>query len=265
MLSRLLGMVLGVLLVGLLAWVFLFAMQREKPLPSNLKGWVEMTQAAFGPEKAKQDQQGKPGMESNKADSAQKNGTADVKQEAKVEETASSLTSRTKNASIKISGQKAKQGNKTRQEHAFSSNASEQAGNQTNATIIRPKANTTLSNKTAQGADAESTIQGLAANQTESMAGLSKIETGSRNNSNASFEKGLSSWQVFWKPFQLRSSAQGFADKLSSMTAIDIQVRKQVSNGYQVAFLYKDEQDKRQKVQIIEKETGMDLSLGVEK
>ncbi len=263
MLSRLLGMVLGVLLVGMVAWVFLFALQSEGPLPSNLKGWAQVTQAALGLKQEKENKSGRQQRELKKDNASQREGTSE--QEAKVEETASSLTSRSKNASIKIFGQKAKQGNKTRQEHAFSSNASEQAGNQTNATIIRPKANTTLSNKTAQGADAEGTTQGLAANQTESMAGLSQIETGSRNNSNASFEKGLSSWQVFWKPFQLRSSAQGFADKLSSMTAIDIQVRKQVSNGYQVAFPYKDEQDKRQKVQIIERETGMDLSLGAEK
>ncbi len=69
-----------------------------------------------------------------------------------------------------------------------------------------------------------------------------------------------SHWHVFWKPFQRETSAQGFAAHLAQVTGLEFVVMKQGPGEYAVAFAYRDEEEKRAHLTMIESETGLSLS-----
>ena len=69
-------------------------------------------------------------------------------------------------------------------------------------------------------------------------------------------------WQVIWKPFRSQSSALGFAERLRSVTGLEIEVQQQSPTGYVVAFPYNDEEQRLRNIERIENRTGLVLVLG---
>jgi hypothetical protein len=67
---------------------------------------------------------------------------------------------------------------------------------------------------------------------------------------------------VFWSPFRSERAAQGFADRLTLATAIEVEVVRLGGSRYRVAFDYRDEAERRAAVDRIEQITGLDLSEG---
>lgn len=70
------------------------------------------------------------------------------------------------------------------------------------------------------------------------------------------------SWQVIWKPFRSESSALGFAERLRSVTGLDIEVRQQTPVDFVVAFSYNDDEQRLRNIERIENQTGLMLVLG---
>lgn len=68
------------------------------------------------------------------------------------------------------------------------------------------------------------------------------------------------SWQVFWKPFSNSLSANGFAQRISEITGLDIEVARESANTYFIQFPYRDEEERQRHIELIEDRTGLKLN-----
>jgi hypothetical protein len=66
-------------------------------------------------------------------------------------------------------------------------------------------------------------------------------------------------WYSFWNPFRSEIAANGFVSQLERVTGMDYRVVKVRTGVYEVAFPYRDEEERRSKVSRIAAATGLDL------
>lgn len=66
-------------------------------------------------------------------------------------------------------------------------------------------------------------------------------------------------WYSFWNPFRSEIAANGFVARLESVTGIDYRVVKVKSGVYEVAFAYRDDQERHAKLTRIAAATGLEL------
>jgi len=66
-------------------------------------------------------------------------------------------------------------------------------------------------------------------------------------------------WHVFWTPFASERSAQGFATRIEGLTGVVTRVMEQPEGGYVVGFDYRDVDERRVYLHLIEAATGLDL------
>lgn len=67
------------------------------------------------------------------------------------------------------------------------------------------------------------------------------------------------SWYSFWNPFRSEIAANGFVAQLERVTGIDYRVVKVSTGVYEVAFPYRDDDERRMKLSQIAAATGLDL------
>ena len=67
------------------------------------------------------------------------------------------------------------------------------------------------------------------------------------------------SWYSFWNPFRSEIAANGFVAQLERVTGIDYRVVKVSTGVYEVAFAYRDDDERRMKLAQIAAATGLDL------
>lgn len=68
------------------------------------------------------------------------------------------------------------------------------------------------------------------------------------------------SWYAFWSPFRSEIAANGFVDRLQSVTGLDYRVVKVETGVYEVAFAYTDDDEITPKLSQISAATGLDLA-----
>lgn len=66
-------------------------------------------------------------------------------------------------------------------------------------------------------------------------------------------------WYSFWSPFRSRIAADGFVRRLESVTGFDYRVVKVETGTYEVAFAYRDDGEREQKLSTIAAATGLEL------
>ena len=66
-------------------------------------------------------------------------------------------------------------------------------------------------------------------------------------------------WYSFWNPFRSEIAANGFVAQLERVTGIDYRVVKVRTGVYEVAFAYRDDDERRTKLSQIAAATGLDL------
>ena len=64
-------------------------------------------------------------------------------------------------------------------------------------------------------------------------------------------------WHTFWRPFQSKTSAHGFADRLAAVTGLQFRVIDQGDATYAVAFAYQKEDERRAHLVHIRTRTGL--------
>lgn len=69
-------------------------------------------------------------------------------------------------------------------------------------------------------------------------------------------------WQVIWTPFRTRGSAMGFASRISQVTGLEMDVRNIKTGQFQVAFAYEDNQERQERLQLIEDQICLRLIKG---
>jgi len=67
-------------------------------------------------------------------------------------------------------------------------------------------------------------------------------------------------WFSFWNPFRSEIAANGFVSQLESVTGLDYRVVKVKTGVYEVAFPYRDEEERRSRIRQISTATGLNLS-----
>lgn len=67
------------------------------------------------------------------------------------------------------------------------------------------------------------------------------------------------SWYSFWNPFRSEIAANGFVSQLEKVTGIDYRVVKIETGVYEVAFAYRDDAERRAKLEQISLATGLEL------
>ena len=66
-------------------------------------------------------------------------------------------------------------------------------------------------------------------------------------------------WHLFWSPFASEASAEGFAARIERLTGVVTRVTEQTEGGYVVGFAYRDVDERRMYLDLIEAGTGLDL------
>lgn len=66
-------------------------------------------------------------------------------------------------------------------------------------------------------------------------------------------------WATFWRPFNSRGSAQGFADNLAKRTDLEIKVTKNTLGAFVVSYPYTSEEERQLIAQKIREKTGLSL------
>lgn len=66
-------------------------------------------------------------------------------------------------------------------------------------------------------------------------------------------------WYAFWSPFRSNIAANGFVTQLQRVTGMDYRIVKSKTGVYEVAFAYKDNNERQQKLALISSATGLDL------
>ncbi len=66
-------------------------------------------------------------------------------------------------------------------------------------------------------------------------------------------------WHIFWKPFDSNRSAEGFAQRLSQQTGVEITVISNELQQHRLTFSYIDEEDKQRILQLIQEKTGLEV------
>lgn len=69
-------------------------------------------------------------------------------------------------------------------------------------------------------------------------------------------------WHAFWSPFRSELAADGFISELQRTTGLDYRVVKLKPGVYEVAFAYRDDTDRQDKLERISAATGLDMSGG---
>ncbi len=69
-------------------------------------------------------------------------------------------------------------------------------------------------------------------------------------------------WQIIWSPFRTRRSATGFATRINGLTGLEMDVKKSTSGKFQVAFSYKNDEEKKQNIHLIENQICLTLIKG---
>ena len=64
---------------------------------------------------------------------------------------------------------------------------------------------------------------------------------------------------VFWGPFDLESSARGFADRIAELTGLTVDVVEKTAGEYMAAFQYRTEAEKEEAIELIEKEARLKI------
>ncbi|CCK80701.1 hypothetical protein [Desulfobacula toluolica] len=62
---------------------------------------------------------------------------------------------------------------------------------------------------------------------------------------------------IFWGPFQTRTSATGFAEQMEELTGISMAVIDKGGYDFQIAFLYKNEEEKQKNIKLIEEKSHL--------
>jgi len=70
-------------------------------------------------------------------------------------------------------------------------------------------------------------------------------------------------WHAFWQPFHSEISAEGFRRRLEGVTGLDYRVVSPRPGEYQVAFAYRDEAERQERLAAIEAATGLVLRSGM--
>lgn len=65
--------------------------------------------------------------------------------------------------------------------------------------------------------------------------------------------------QILWSPFRSQWAAQGFARRLALATAVPVEVVNESPGVYQVVFRYRDDTERRTRLQRMESVTGLEL------
>ncbi len=66
-------------------------------------------------------------------------------------------------------------------------------------------------------------------------------------------------WHIIWPPFKSHRSAQGFANRLSQQTGIELSVLEDSAGEFSVNFSYQDEADKQALLTLIKDKTGLEV------
>jgi hypothetical protein len=66
-------------------------------------------------------------------------------------------------------------------------------------------------------------------------------------------------WQVFWAPFQTEIAAKGFAKRIAKSSGVAVQVIKQDTLKYVVAFPYTNASERKTRARAIEQAFGMKI------
>jgi len=72
-------------------------------------------------------------------------------------------------------------------------------------------------------------------------------------------DTGATSTYLFWSPFHSEWAARGFAGRLTLSTQVPVEVVSAGPGNYRVAFNYRDEADRRARIERIETITGLKL------
>lgn len=67
-------------------------------------------------------------------------------------------------------------------------------------------------------------------------------------------------WYSFWNPFRSELAANGFVSQLESVTGLDYRVVKVKTGVYEVAFPYRNEDERLSRIRQISTATGLNLS-----
>lgn len=67
-------------------------------------------------------------------------------------------------------------------------------------------------------------------------------------------------WQIFWSPFRSTRSATGFAERLTTVTGLEITVLEERRGRHYVAFAYADELQRDARYALIEHSTGLQIT-----
>jgi hypothetical protein len=70
---------------------------------------------------------------------------------------------------------------------------------------------------------------------------------------------GETMWYSFWNPFRSEIAANGFVAQLERVTGLDYRVVKVRTGVYEVAFPYRDDEERRSRILQISEATGLDL------
>ena len=70
-------------------------------------------------------------------------------------------------------------------------------------------------------------------------------------------------WHAFWQPFHSEISAEGFRRRLEGVTGLDYRVVSPRPGEYQVAFAYRNEAERQERLAAIEAATGLVLRSGM--
>lgn len=66
-------------------------------------------------------------------------------------------------------------------------------------------------------------------------------------------------WYAFWSPFRSRIAAEGFVDRLQSVTGLDYRIVRRKPGVYEVAFAYADDDEIGSHLSQISAATGLNL------
>ncbi len=89
------------------------------------------------------------------------------------------------------------------------------------------------------------------------------IESGITQITEVVTAENLAQKQYFWQPFDLLSKAEGFSKYISSNSSVVCVAERTAVGEFMTYFLYEDEQDRYDKISLIEK-TGISLKLNQE-
>ena len=70
------------------------------------------------------------------------------------------------------------------------------------------------------------------------------------------------SWYSFWNPFRSEIAARGFVSQLERVTGLDYRIVRVDAGVYEVAFPYRDDAERAEKLTLISAATGLDLPEG---